>query len=248
MHHFRTQWCITSAPLVLGFDLTNTSLLSSIYDIIANPRAIAVNQAWAGAFFLTKYTHTHQRARANRALSSRHTHTPHTHPHTALLVLCLALFAVNLYSLFQHLSQARTSALAGHPGRLVANSSKTFVARTAHGAGGDCRLQNCENGTMPVTQVLTKPLVPDNVTGQAQQAVLTINLSPVEQEGLAIDLAQLGLAGWCKTPKQCVESVTEVWSGKKITDGPQGGLPAKPIGSFRLLAHSSKFVVLKEIS
>ena len=33
--HF-AAWCITSAPLVLGFDLTNTSLLSSIYDIIAN--------------------------------------------------------------------------------------------------------------------------------------------------------------------------------------------------------------------
>jgi hypothetical protein len=34
---------------VLGFDLTDAALLSSIYDIIANPRALAVNQAWAGA-------------------------------------------------------------------------------------------------------------------------------------------------------------------------------------------------------
>ena len=126
----------------------------------------------------------------------------------------------------------------------MANSSKTFIAPTAHGAGGNC----CENVTLPVSQVWTKPLAPDTATGQAQQAVLVINLSPVEQEGLTIDLAQLGLAGWCKTPKQCLESVTEVWSGKMITDGPQGGLPLKPIGSFRLPAHTSKFVVLKEIS
>jgi hypothetical protein len=41
-------WCINSSPLVLGFDLTNTSLLTSVWDIITNEEAIAVNQHWAG--------------------------------------------------------------------------------------------------------------------------------------------------------------------------------------------------------
>ena len=49
-----------------------------------------------------------------------------------------------------------------------------------------------------------------------------------------------------KTALQCVESVTDVWTGHK--DMPSNGLPVKPIGSFRLGAHASKFVVLKELS
>ena len=70
---------------------------------------------------------------------------------------------------------------------MVANSSETFVGITAHGAGGTpefCRTTGrCENITYPVTQVWTKPLVPDKATGQGRQAVLIINLSPIEQEG-----------------------------------------------------------------
>jgi len=46
--HF-AAWCITSSPLVLGFDLTNQSLRRSAYPIIANERAISVNQVWAGS-------------------------------------------------------------------------------------------------------------------------------------------------------------------------------------------------------
>ena len=45
--HF-AAWCIISAPLVLGLDLTNNATVDSVWDIIANPEAIAVNQAWAG--------------------------------------------------------------------------------------------------------------------------------------------------------------------------------------------------------
>ena len=37
-------WCVTSAPLVLGVDLHNSSVLNSIIDIVANTEAIAVNQ------------------------------------------------------------------------------------------------------------------------------------------------------------------------------------------------------------
>merc|ERR1740139_409035 len=45
--HF-AAWCITSSPLILGFDLTSSSLLDAVYPIISNSRAIAVNQAWHG--------------------------------------------------------------------------------------------------------------------------------------------------------------------------------------------------------
>ena len=45
--HF-AAWAIVSSPLVLGLDLTNASLVDSVWDIIANEEAIAVNQAWAG--------------------------------------------------------------------------------------------------------------------------------------------------------------------------------------------------------
>jgi len=41
-------WCVVSAPLILGMDLTNDALVESVIDIISNKEAIAVNQAWAG--------------------------------------------------------------------------------------------------------------------------------------------------------------------------------------------------------
>jgi len=41
-------WCIISAPLILGMDLTQQPALAAVIDIITNPEAIAVNQAWAG--------------------------------------------------------------------------------------------------------------------------------------------------------------------------------------------------------
>eukprot|EP01048_Picozoa_sp_COSAG05_P015498 COSAG05_NODE_1876_length_3913_cov_86.680126_5_plen_169_part_00 len=162
-------WCVTSAPLVLGFDLTNTTLMDKIYPIVANPRAISINQAWAG-----------------------------------------------------------------HPGRLVSNASETFVAPTAHGAGSTCGARAkrpCENVTFPVTQIWTKPLPANATSGRAQQAVLVINLSPMEQEGLTIDLQHLGLGGW--------EGATamEVWSGAELGR-------VNPIESFRLQAHESRFLVL----
>merc|ERR1711953_838789 len=45
--HF-AAWCVTSSPLILGFDLTNQSLLEEVYPVISNVRAIAINQAWHG--------------------------------------------------------------------------------------------------------------------------------------------------------------------------------------------------------
>ena len=40
-------WCIVSAPLVLGLELT-AAKLTPIIDVITNQEAIAVNQNWAG--------------------------------------------------------------------------------------------------------------------------------------------------------------------------------------------------------
>ena len=41
-------WCIVSSPLILGMDVTNHALVDSVWDIVSNQEAIAVNQAWAG--------------------------------------------------------------------------------------------------------------------------------------------------------------------------------------------------------
>ena len=45
--HF-AAWCVTSQPLVLGFDLTNASLYDELYPIVGNRQAISINQQWAG--------------------------------------------------------------------------------------------------------------------------------------------------------------------------------------------------------
>jgi hypothetical protein len=39
-------WCVISAPLYLGFDLRNRSLLNSMWPIVGNTEAIAVNQQY----------------------------------------------------------------------------------------------------------------------------------------------------------------------------------------------------------
>merc|ERR1719272_76196 len=41
-------WVIISAPLYLGFDLRNTTLLESVWPILGNEEAIAINQQYAG--------------------------------------------------------------------------------------------------------------------------------------------------------------------------------------------------------
>ena len=41
-------WCIVSSPLILGLDLTNAATVDTVWDIISNTEAIAVNQQWAG--------------------------------------------------------------------------------------------------------------------------------------------------------------------------------------------------------
>eukprot|EP01052_Picozoa_sp_SAG31_P020677 SAG31_NODE_1566_length_7856_cov_8.045607_6_plen_103_part_00 len=37
-------WVVTSAPLILGMDLQNSTMLDSVIDFVTNPEAIAVNQ------------------------------------------------------------------------------------------------------------------------------------------------------------------------------------------------------------
>ena len=41
-------WCIVSSPLILGLDLLDSERVDSVWSIISNTEAIAVNQAWAG--------------------------------------------------------------------------------------------------------------------------------------------------------------------------------------------------------
>ena len=41
-------WCVLSAPLTLSLDFTNKSATDSVWPIITNTHALAVNQAWAG--------------------------------------------------------------------------------------------------------------------------------------------------------------------------------------------------------
>jgi hypothetical protein len=41
-------WCVTSSPLVLGFDLTDDAVMDKAWRVISNREAIAVNQGWAG--------------------------------------------------------------------------------------------------------------------------------------------------------------------------------------------------------
>lgn len=45
--HFNA-WCIVSAPLVLGNDLTDKATMDSVWPIISNKEAMAVNQRWVG--------------------------------------------------------------------------------------------------------------------------------------------------------------------------------------------------------
>ena len=46
--HF-AAWCIVSSPLVLGIDMTNQTAMDSVWDILTNTEAIAVNQAYFGS-------------------------------------------------------------------------------------------------------------------------------------------------------------------------------------------------------
>lgn len=41
-------WAIVSSPLFLSHDVSNDTIMDELWPVIANPEAIAVNQAWAG--------------------------------------------------------------------------------------------------------------------------------------------------------------------------------------------------------
>jgi len=41
-------WAIVSSPLILGFDVTNSTIMDAAWPIITNKEVIAVNQQWAG--------------------------------------------------------------------------------------------------------------------------------------------------------------------------------------------------------
>ena len=42
-------WCALSSPLTLSLDFANTTAVDSVWGIITNTHALAVNQAWAGS-------------------------------------------------------------------------------------------------------------------------------------------------------------------------------------------------------
>ena len=44
-------WCTVSAPLILGFDLTNSTTIDRVWSLITNDEAIAVSQTWAGDIY-----------------------------------------------------------------------------------------------------------------------------------------------------------------------------------------------------
>eukprot|EP01084_Bolivina_argentea_P126410 223831_1 len=41
-------WCTVSAPLIIGYDVTNSNKTDLVWDILTNTEAIAVSQTWAG--------------------------------------------------------------------------------------------------------------------------------------------------------------------------------------------------------
>lgn len=41
-------WAVVSAPLILGYDLSDEAITDSIWDIISNKEVLDINQAWAG--------------------------------------------------------------------------------------------------------------------------------------------------------------------------------------------------------
>jgi alpha-galactosidase len=41
--------CVVSSPLTISFDLSNLTEYDTWWPVVANPRAIAINQAWAGS-------------------------------------------------------------------------------------------------------------------------------------------------------------------------------------------------------
>ena len=41
-------WCTVSAPLIIGYDVTNSNRTDLVWDILTNTEAIAVSQTWAG--------------------------------------------------------------------------------------------------------------------------------------------------------------------------------------------------------
>ena len=45
--HF-SAWCIVSAPLILGFDLTNNTIMDRVWPVITNTEVLEVSQQWAG--------------------------------------------------------------------------------------------------------------------------------------------------------------------------------------------------------
>ena len=45
--HF-SAWVVVSAPLILGFDLTNDTIMDRVWPVITNKEVIAVSQSWNG--------------------------------------------------------------------------------------------------------------------------------------------------------------------------------------------------------
>lgn len=100
------------------------------------------------------------------------------------------------------------AAWAGHPGRLVKNSSSTWRAYVSHGAPCNCcddPEKKCEPWTAPEWQVWAKAL-PDG-----KQAVLVINLSKDKTQSVTVTTAEVGMAG--------AVTLAAVWPGTTVPTG-----------------------------
>ena len=170
--HF-AAWSIVSSPQVLGFDLTDTAALARAMPIVANDKALRVNQEWAG-----------------------------------------------------------------DPGRLIRNSTTTFAAGVAHGAGGGpgCKVGakpswECTQEELPTWQLWAKGLL----GGETAILVLNIADAPLKAGSVSVATSEVGFGADSGTSY-------DVWKMKEASFS--GGAVAVPT----LGAHECFFAILSPSS
>lgn len=123
---------------------------------------------------------------------------------------------------------------AGHPGRLVRNSTSSFLAGVAHGAKGGpgChpgapRSWSCTQEELPTYQLWAKPLL----GGDVAMLVLNIADAPLTAGSVAVTMKEVGFA-------EDHGTILDVWSG--TASSATGGVVDVPA----LGAHEGFFAIL----
>jgi hypothetical protein len=163
-------WCIVSAPLILGMDLTDASSLDAVWPIISNKEAVrSLVRGPPSVFLRSLFVYSSSRGR----LLSPEKSTVPVHPHVPVLMSVaphLHLMMLNL--LFSLSCQiAVNQAWAGHPGRLVTEGGPNDPAPAGPKA----------------YQVWAKEM-PDG-----GQAVFVVNQGSKPLTNIKIDLSDVGL-------------------------------------------------------